>query len=84
MRGFTERRVRNSVLALIFVRATTDALPSEPHLGTGPAFAKASAWRPLLFNLDQWQDGLPSRSSRSERRMVGTTGIEPVTPTMSR
>ena len=29
-------------------------------------------------------DGLPSRSSRRERRLVGTTGIEPVTPTMSR
>ena len=37
-----------------------------------------------LLRCDRVESGLPSRSSRSERRMVGATGIEPVTPTMSR
>jgi hypothetical protein len=37
-----------------------------------------------LLRYDRVEAGLPSRSLRSKRRLVGATGIEPVTPTMSR
>src|SRR3954468_6810627 len=37
-----------------------------------------------LLRYDRFEAALPSRSLRSKRRLVGATGIEPVTPTMSR
>ena len=50
-----------------------------------PAFAKR-LWRGSLrlLRYDRTEAGLPSRSLRSKRRLVGATGIEPVTPTVSR
>jgi len=50
-----------------------------------PAFAKRLRRGSLrLLRYDRVEAGLPSRSLRSKRRLVGATGIEPVTPTMSR
>jgi hypothetical protein len=49
-----------------------------------PAFAKRLRRGSLrLLRYDKTEGGLPSRSLRSKRRLVGATGIEPVTPTMS-
>jgi hypothetical protein len=54
-------------------------------IGWDPAFAKRLRRGSLrLLRYDRIEAGLPSRSSRSKQRLVGATGIEPVTPTMSR